>query len=521
MTKNKRIFLNIIATYGRNVYATLIGLFSSRWALMSLGAVDYGLYGVICGMTLFISVTNSLLAHVVGRYYALSIGKSSVAENSLAGLEECRRWFSIAVMIHSVVPVTLMFLGYPIGVWAIENFLTIPDDRVSSCIWSFRFVCVSCFFSMVTVPFMAMYRAKQYIAELTVYSIATSTMNVILLYYMVTHPSDWLAKYAAFTCLFAVLPQTVIMLRAISSFSECRFMFSYCRDMSRLRQFVKFAGWQAFGIFGGMLRSPGIALVVNKFYGPNVNASMTIANSVNGHANGLSSSLVNAFTPEIVSARGAGDIERMRTMAFRASKFGLLLALLFVIPLSVELRYVMHLWLGNPPAHAVGLCWCIMVAFLVDKSSVGQMIAVNAQDKIALYQAVLGTSLLLTIPLALLFVASGLGVYSVGWAFIITTSITAWGRVWFARRLAFMSARYWLFRIFTPIVLIALFSLVAGVCVGNFMEASFLRVCVTTLTCETILVGAGWFVVLSRDERCFATEKMMQVLRRIAPLEHV
>lgn len=83
-----------------------------------------------------------------------------------------------------------------------------------------------------------------------------------------------------------------------------------------------------------------------------------------------------------------------------------------------------------------------------------------------------------------------------------------------------MSARYWLFRIFAPVALIALLSLVVGVCVGNFMDASFLRVCVTTVVCEAILVGAGWFVVLSRDERCFATEKMTQVLRRIAPSEH-
>ena len=37
MSPNRRIFLNIIATYGRSLYALVIGLFCERWTLMALG----------------------------------------------------------------------------------------------------------------------------------------------------------------------------------------------------------------------------------------------------------------------------------------------------------------------------------------------------------------------------------------------------------------------------------------------------------------------------------------------------
>lgn len=40
MTQNRRILLNIVATYGRSLYALVIGLFCGRWALMALGQVD-------------------------------------------------------------------------------------------------------------------------------------------------------------------------------------------------------------------------------------------------------------------------------------------------------------------------------------------------------------------------------------------------------------------------------------------------------------------------------------------------
>ena len=47
MTQNRRIVLNIVATYGRSLYALVLGLFTARWVLMSLGQVDYGLFGVV------------------------------------------------------------------------------------------------------------------------------------------------------------------------------------------------------------------------------------------------------------------------------------------------------------------------------------------------------------------------------------------------------------------------------------------------------------------------------------------
>ena len=47
MSPNRRIFLNIIATYGRSLYALVCGLFTARWVLQALGQVDFGLYGLV------------------------------------------------------------------------------------------------------------------------------------------------------------------------------------------------------------------------------------------------------------------------------------------------------------------------------------------------------------------------------------------------------------------------------------------------------------------------------------------
>ena len=50
MSPNRQIFLNIVATYGRSLYALVCGVFIGRWVLAALGTSEFGLYGVVGGM---------------------------------------------------------------------------------------------------------------------------------------------------------------------------------------------------------------------------------------------------------------------------------------------------------------------------------------------------------------------------------------------------------------------------------------------------------------------------------------
>ena len=58
MSPNRRILLNIAATYGRSLYALVCGLFISRWVLAALGKADFGVYGLVGGMTVIVMVAG-------------------------------------------------------------------------------------------------------------------------------------------------------------------------------------------------------------------------------------------------------------------------------------------------------------------------------------------------------------------------------------------------------------------------------------------------------------------------------
>ena len=518
MSPNNRILLNIIATYGRSLYVLLCGLFTSRWVLSALGKTDFGLYGLVGGMTVFISFLNMLLSVATSRFYAFAEGqavKSTAEGKAEEGLEECRKWFSTAVLLHTIIPVVLIVIGYPLGMYAVEHWLTIPAERLDACRWVFRFVCISCFVGMVNVPFQAMYTAKQYIAELTIYGVVATSANVFFMYFMVTHPGDWMAKYALWMCLVSVAPHTIIGLRALKVFPECRFHFFYALDRKRARQLASFAAWQAFGGIGSIMKGQGIQILVNKYFGPSYNASMSIANQVSARSQTLSSAMQGAFAPAIATACGAGKYDEMRALAYRACKFGMLLALIFVLPLALELRTILKLWLIDPPPNTAELCWCILLMAFIDKSASGHMLAVAAKGKIAAYQAFLGGSLILTLPIAWIFVARGWGFVSIGFTMVLTMMMCAWGRVWFARRLVGMSARYWLVKIMAPICCVVFCVGIAGFSTRFVVSSSLIRIVVTTLICELSLFPMSWFVLLDVTEREYLKRRVKTLFEKL------
>ncbi len=506
LTENRRIFWNIVFTYGRSLVSMGGMLLISRWVLMALGQVDFGLFSVVGGLVVFIQFTNNVLAGATTRFYAFSIGEVKNTSNS-NGVETCRKWFNTALFIHTLLPLCLVLAGYPIAKWAILNWLTIPPDKIESCVWVLRFTCISSLIAMVNVPFTAMYTAKQYIAELTIYSMAATLCNVAFAYYMASHPGPWLTKYALWMCLVAVIPQIIICIRASIIFPECKLVISYLWDRAYLRALLSFAGWQFLGAFCGLLRSQGITLLINKVFGPIVNSSMQIANQVNAGTSTLASALLVAFSPAITTAAGAKNYKRMLNLAFGACKFSTLLALIFVIPLALELPYVIHLWLKTPPPFTVGLCYLMLTYYICDVCTTGNMIVVNASGKIKEYHLVLSAISIFTLPAAILAVCAGCTIYAIGIILVISICLNSAGRIYFAQKLLNMSAIRWIKEIMWPVLGLITICSGIGYLPHLWLHSNLIRVVITTIAVETVFFPVAWFLVLQKEERAFILQK--------------
>ena len=517
MSPGRRIILNILTTYGRTVVGVVCGIFSTRWVLMALGKEDFGLFGLIGSLVIFMSFFNTQFAGALSRFYAFAVGQSRVSPNHDEAIEECRKWFSVGFAIHLIVPVALVAFGYPCGVVAIRTGVVgVPAYRVDACIWLWRFVCVSSFVSMVNVPFSAMYVAKQYIAELTIYSLAQTVIRTVFIYCMTFRQGDWLVAYGLVTCLTLIIPQALICLRAVIIFQECRLRFGYIFLGAYIKKLASYAGWHLFGGLGYLARHQFLTVVVTRFFGPKITASFSVGGRVSGEAAALTGALNAAFAPAITSACGEGNWKLVRKMAYQTSKFGTLLTLLFAVPIGLEMHEILRLWLKDVPQWTEGICLVMLAVVVVEKFSLGHGIGLNASGRVAHYQVYRGLACITAIPFAIGASIVFRHVYAVAFALLATTCFACCSDVWIARTRIGLSVRYWLNNIIIPLCVVCVIVCIVGFIPRCFMPPSFLRVVATTVATLVGLIPLSWFFVLNADERCYVSRKLTTLSDRVS-----
>ena len=478
---------------------------------MSLGDVDFGLFGLVGGLSLFVSMLNEVMASAVSRYYAVAVGEANAATDG-NGVEICRKWFNSALLIHTVLPIALVCIGYPFGLLMVRNFLAIPTGSMGACVWVWRFTCVSCLVAMLNVPFRAMYTAKQEIAELTIYQVAQTVANVCFLYYMVTHPGRWLARYAAWACAVAAIPQFLIAVRAVMSYPECKLVPAYLVCRSRFMELIRFASFRFWGAISGLAEGQGESVVVNKYFGPVANAAKGISLTVISHMSTLANSLNNAFAPAIMNYAGAGQWDKVRVFSFRVCKIGAVMMLVFVVPASAEIGTLLELWLGSPPQWTAELCLCAMVGAVLEQMTEGYSQAIFANGRIGGYQFWIGNSCFAAFGASWLFAALGFGVVSIGIAYIILKVLVIIIRLYYGRKILGYAASEFIQKILFPMVCLSIVGCIVARVPRIWLAASFVRIIFATLLAELAIVPVALSIVLTADERQYLWSRLKGLL---------
>ena len=514
MTASQRIILNAAATYSRSLVGMVIGLFSIRWVLAALGQSDYGLYCVVGALIPFITFFNGILGVSVSRYYAYSIGQAQKA--GVIGVNDnLKRWFNTALSIHLVVPFILVLIGAPVGEYAIRHWINIPPDRIAACAWVFRIALVTTFFNMVSVPFTAMYTAKQFIAVLAGFGILASVLNFCFAAMLFHVSGDRLIVYAFFMLIVnAGIPFCQIFF-AVLKFPECRLKFAYWGDWKRLCEVTSFAGWTLFGGGGGLIATQGNVFVTNHFFGSVLNSSYGIAWQVSGHTGTLSSALMGALSPAVTTREGSGDRAGTLRLASSTGKIGALLILVFAVPLILELQTVLELWLKDVPPCAVPICLLFLLSSAIDKLTLGHQMAIAAAGRIACWQMTGGGVLLLAVPVATVLVICGVGPISAAIACLVASIGCLISNICFARHLLGMPIVPWLQTVLVPLCITVVISSAIGSLSRLVFPASFLRLCITTVCVLIVFLPLAWFVVLGPYERKHFLTNLASIKQKI------
>lgn len=338
---NKRIIKNTGFLYIRMFITMCISFITTRIVLDKLGVSDYGIYNIVGGFISMFTVLNSILQTGTRRFLALNIGKKN--PNLM------KQTFSTAFVIHLIIAFIVIILIETIGLWFLNYKLNIPIERMYAANWIFQFSLISVFLNITQTPFTAAVTAHEKFNIYAYISIFDAIAKVIIVYLLVIIPGDKLIIYGGLILAVSIIDILLYRIYCIKHFEECHFSLKVNKDI--FNEMLHFSGWSTIGHFSAVLNGNGISLILNLFFGTIINAARGIANTVTFTIRQFVDGFITASQPQLVQLYGAGKISEFHNLIFTISRYTLFLLSIIVVPVVLEIDFVLNLWLNEVPTY--------------------------------------------------------------------------------------------------------------------------------------------------------------------------
>lgn len=501
-SNNKRIAKNTIVLYLRMILILVVGLYTSRVVLNTLGVEDYGLYNVVGGFVTVFAFLNGAMSTATQRFITFELAKGD--------LQRQRTTFSTAINIHLALALVITILAETVGLWFVYNKLVIPADRFTAALWVYQLSIAALFIQIVSIPYNAAIIAHEKMSAFAFISIMDVTLKLAIVYALTLVSWDKLIFYAVLLFLVGVLDRIIYGAYCGRNFPEAKYSFTI--DKSLLKEMTNIAGWSLFGNLAGVGYTQGLNILLNMFFGPAVNAARGVAVTVQGVVSGFVANFQMALNPQITKSYAVNDLSRMHSLIYASSKFSFYLLFMIVWPIMIEAQEILTLWLKLVPDHTVWFMRLILFIMLIEALANPMMISSQAVGKVKVYQSVVGGLLLLILPLAYIALRLGANPESVFIVHLLMATVAQFFRVLIVGRMINMPlleyARIVLLRIAAVFILVTIptYTLYSILPDGHLF--TLLILLLTFLTECIVIVAVG----LTQSERSMIFKKVKDIV---------
>lgn len=468
MNSRERVVANTVAQYLRTIINVCISLYSTRLVLDVLGQSDYGVYMLVGGVVSMVGFMTNALVVTTQRHLSFAHGHGR--------MNEVKTIFSNSLLIHFSIGIILLLILTLIHPF-LFNYLHIDPARLDVTRNVYFITLLVLFFSLIASPYRGLFIARENIVYISIVDVADGVVKLLLVLLLLHIDADKLYVYSWMMASVAIFNFVALAVYSLYKYEEsCLIPRRSDYDKSILRRLLNFALWTSYGTGCIMVRTQGIAVLLNRFLCTTIiNTAYGIAMQMSGSVNFLAQSILNAMSPRVVKAESAGNRLHMLHLAALTSKYCFLLLSMVAIPLVFEMPQILSCWLGEGkvPEYAVMFCRAVLIAAVCDQLTSGLVLANQAIGRIRNYSLLVNTIKVSTLFFVWLCLYNGLPVVSTMVVYILIELVCAMVRMFYLRSTASLSLSVYSKEVFCHVVVPILVLILVGFLMVNYVNFSY------------------------------------------------
>lgn len=489
---NKRIAKNTMLLYIRMGVMMIISFFTARITLEALGVTDYGINNVVGGLVSMFSLISSSLSSSVSRFMTFGLGKGDKKELNTV--------FSTSVNIHIILSIVVVIAIETVGIWFLNNKMVIPAERLTAAHWVLQSSTVLFVVGLLSVPYNAAIIAHERMDVYAYFTLFDAFARLAIIFAIKYYGGDKLILLAVISLIPPLIKQFYYWHYSKRNFEECTYHAIW--DKRVFKEMFGFAGWNFFGNAAYIANTQGINMLINIFYGVTLNAARGIAVQLNSIVEQFAGNFTAAINPQITKSYAAKNYTRLNYLIKKTSKFNFFLMLLLVMPIILECKTILSLWLGDSvPDHTVNFVILSLIRSLTIIMSNSLLTAILATGNIKQYQIVIICTSIWVFILSFFAFRSGLPAESTYIIHIFIYILLVIIRIKYAKKLFNMDALSFTKEVVFKCLLVTLIASIIPLLIFYTVEPSITRILFSipiTLLSSTIII---YFIGFDNNER--------------------
>lgn len=499
--RTRRIAKNTLMLYVRMLFMMFMGLYTSRIVLQALGEGDYGIYNVVGGVVAMFTIISGALNSAVSRFITFEMGKGEGAR--------LNKVYSTAVIIQIVLAAVVVAVAEPVGLWFIDNEMTISPERIPAARWVLHFSLLAFVVNLMSVPQMASITAHERMSAYAWIGILDGLLRFGVALLINCSGHDRLVAYAALMAVSVLIVRMAYGIYCRLHFPECRFRPVFDRPL--MKEMFSFAGWNFIGVTAGVLRDNGGNILVNVFSGSvAVNAARGVALQLSNAVQSFVTNFMTAVNPQITKSYAAGEKDYMFSLMRKSSRMAYYLLLIIVLPVIFNVDYLLSIWLDDVPSGAASFARLFLILALSESLSGPLMTGMQATGNIRDYQIVVGGLIMLNFPVSYIFLKAGAGPEITVVVSIVISQICLFARLYMLHRQVDFPVSEFLKRVYLNIIIVTLTAVVLPVVLMRYMPAGLAGFLLSVILC----VGCAGLAVLFKGCSSAERKEMWNMIRR-------